>query len=158
MQGFEFHEYFEQFPILKKHCAGIFAIDTLPKSIKFRHFYICNTDVSTGIGRHWFCLIQNSSSSIECFDSLGINDNKKNILEKYCRFKNICELEFNVTQFQESDSSTCGLFTLYFIIERMHNLDMTFDELLEEIFDPEDRRKNENNVKLFCEKIHTKSE
>jgi len=35
----------------------------------------------------------------------------------------------------------------------MHNLDLSFDEILEDIFDEEDLETNENNVKKFCDNI-----
>ena len=153
MQGFELNEFFNQYPILQKHYQGIFAINTLPKILKFRHFLICNTDQSSGSGEHWFCFLRNSKSSIECFDSLGINAEKKAILQENCKFRGIKSIEFNESQFQSNSSDSCGLFTLYFIFERMHNLDLTFNELLEEIFEPENFEKNEEKVVIFCDKL-----
>ena len=43
--------------------------------------------------------------------------------------------------------------TIYFIIERMHNLDLTFDEILEELFDPEDTKENETRVINFTDNL-----
>ena len=149
MQGFEINDFFDSFPQLKKHYAGIFAVDTLPKQLKFRHFCVCNTDKSSGVGIHWFCFLRNSKYSIECFDSLGVTTEKKELLGKICKFKGITEIEFNETQFQASNSESCGLFTLYFLLERMHNLDLTFETLLEEIFDAENHDLNEQKVKDF---------
>jgi hypothetical protein len=153
MQGFEFKEYLDKLPNLKKYYRGIFSIDTLPKILKLRQFIICNTDISTGTGLHWFCLIRTSKTTIECFDSLGISISKKSVLEKYCHFRGVRELEFNETSFQSIDSDSCGLFSLYFIIHRIHNLDMSFHKLLEEIFEDENKEINENLVLEFCEKI-----
>ena len=152
MQGFEFLTYFEKFPHLKKHYRGIFAIDTLPKFLKYRQFMICNSDTSSGSGQHWFCYVRTEKSTIECFDSLGITAEKKIFLQTH-KFRGIKELHFNETQFQENESNTCGLFTIYFIVERMHNLDMPFLELLEDIFDPSDLNINEKRVKLFCDQL-----
>ena len=154
MHGFEFHEYLNAFPVLKKHFKGIFSIDTLPKVLKFRQFLICNTDIKTGAGLHWFVLIRNSKYGIECFDSLGISSYKKDQLTKYCKFRGIEELEFNETQFQPNNSNECGLFTLYFLVERMHNLDLSFDELLEEIFDASDQDKNNFKVLEFAKNFN----
>lgn len=153
MQGFEFSNYFESFKFLKKHYDGVFAINTLKKSLKLRHFCICNTDQNTGSGIHWFCFVRTSKSKIECFDSLGICSDKKEILQTYCHFRGIHEIEFNETAFQTKDSNTCGLFTIYFVIQRMHNLDLSFDDLLEQIFDPENLEENENNVLQFCNNL-----
>ena len=153
MQGFEFHRYLNAFPMLKKQFKGIFSIDTLPKYIKFRQFLICNTDQSTGSGIHWFVLIRNSKYCIECFDSLGISSHKKDQLEKYCKFRGIRELEFNETPFQPTNSDSCGLFVVYYICHRMHNLDISLKEILEEIFDDKSEEKNEEIVQQFCSNI-----
>lgn len=153
MQGSKLNEYFQSFPFLKKHYDGIFAINTLPKSIKVRHFCICNTDESTGNGIHWFCFVRTTKSTIECFDSLGVCLEKKEKLQKYCNFRAIREIEFNETSFQAKDTDTCGLFTVYFIIQRMHNFDLTFDDLLEQIFDPENHEENEKIVSQFCNNL-----
>ena len=153
MQGFEITQYLNKFPNLKKHYRGIFSIDTLPKFLKIRQFLICNTDISTGNGLHWFCLLRTSKTSIECFDSLGISSSKKTILEKNCHFRGVKELEFNETPFQSLDSTSCGLFSVYFIIQRIHNLDVSFDELLSDIFDGENKEINESLVHKFCDNI-----
>ena len=50
MQGADLLQYFEGFNEVKKSFDGIFSIDTLPKTIKLRHFLICNTDVKSGRG------------------------------------------------------------------------------------------------------------
>ena len=153
MQGAELNAFLDNFPNLKKHYLGIFAINTLPKTIKFRQFLICNTDQSSGPGVHWFAFIRNSKSTIECFDSLGINSVKKQNLENYCKFRSVSELEFNESVFQSVNSNSCGFFTLYFIIQRMHNLDLSLKELLEEIFDDKDYEINEKIVLDFCSNI-----
>ena len=117
MQGLEFQNYFEKFPQLRKHFVGVFSIDTLPKRLKFRTFCICNTDTQNGLGKHWICFIKTDKSRVECFDSLGVSSEKKKLLLDYCHF-NSCHVKFNISQFQKSDSNTCGLFCIYFIIER----------------------------------------
>ena len=144
MQGFELSHLIESFPVLNKHFKGVYAINTLPKTLKYRQFCICNTDSSYGTGIHWFCFLRNSKTSIECFDSLGICDTKREILKNYCSFRGVKEIVFNETQFQKSATSSCGLFVIYFIFERMHNLDLSFEMTLSEIFD---------RVSLFCNNL-----
>jgi hypothetical protein len=117
MQGSEFQHYFEKFPELQKHFIGVFSIDTLPKTLKQRTFCICNTDTKNGIGKHWLCFVKTDKSSVECFDSLGISSEKKKLLSNFCHF-NAKYVTFNETQFQRNDSSTCGLFCVYFLLER----------------------------------------
>jgi hypothetical protein len=152
MQGFEITEYFEKLPFLRKYFVGIFSINTIPKIIKKNSFLICNTDTSNGIGKHWICFTKVSTDCIECFDSLGINEEKKQLLKSYCDFKNVSKIQFNETQFQDNGSSTCGLFAIYFAVQRFYNLDLHFDELLEEIFVNE-TEKNELIVKEFLEDL-----
>ena len=62
------------------------------------------------------------------------------------------ELKINSTQVQASTSTTCGKFCLMFIIERLHNPDMSYDELLNEIFS-DDCNENEKTVELFFNEI-----
>ena len=61
MQTSDFDKYFTTFPYLKKHFKGVFAINTLPKSLKFREFCIVNTDLSSGHGIHWFLILKVNS-------------------------------------------------------------------------------------------------
>ncbi len=62
------------------------------------------------------------------------------------------KIEFNESRFQKSDTSSCGLFVIYFLFERMHNLDLSFEDIIEDIFD-EDQSVNEEKVKKFCNDI-----
>ncbi len=150
MQGSELSNTINEFKSLQKNFLGVFSIDTLPRSMKLKTFCFCNTDISNGSGKHWLCFVKSSKKCIECFDSLGIDDNKKKLLKDNCKFSNVSEIDFNETQFQDTSSSTCGLFVIYFAVHRMHNLDLEFDEILEEIFtlNPLD---NEKRVKEFYE-------
>ena len=152
MQSSEFEDYFEQFSILKKHFKGTFSIDTLPKTLKYLDFCICNTDISTGVGIHWFFIFKSKRNGIEVFDSLGIDSIKEKNLEMYLKFQGIKSIQFNETSFQKQDSDTCGLFVIYFIWQRMFNLDLTFDDTLEHIFDLS-ADVNEKKVLNFCTKL-----
>ena len=67
MQGSEFYEYINLFPEFKKHFKGVFSIDTLPKSLGYRKFLICNTDFQSGDGKHWLCFFQTEKNAIEVF-------------------------------------------------------------------------------------------
>jgi hypothetical protein len=79
MQSSDFEKYFNFFPNLKARLIGIFSIDTIPKKLKYRHFCIVNTDLSSNSGIHWFVLLQHEKKSIEVFDRsmLKICKNKK---------------------------------------------------------------------------------
>lgn len=154
MLSTEFVQILEQFPNIKSHYAGCFSADTLPRGIETTHFAICNTDVSTGSGIHWFVLYKSSSSKLEAFDSLSFTDTKILFLRQNCKFKGIKEIEFNETQFQSDTSTTCGKFVLYFIFMRLYNLDMSFKDLLNEIF-VENQSINEQKIENFYSKVLT---
>ena len=132
---------------LQNHLQGIFAADNLPRNIKKDHFIICNTDVIKGKGQHWYCILKIENNVLECFDSLGIDQEKKVFLQKNFNYKNITKIKFNVTQVQSSISNTCGLFVLYFVIQRFYNKDVSFTGLLNEVFvkNPEENEKTVTN-------------
>lgn len=153
MQSNEFQKYFDQFPFLVTRFKGIFSIDTLPKILKLHNFCICNTDKSTGVGIHWISFFRWSKSLVLCFDSLKIDENKKALLIQYCNFHGVKEILFNETEFQLKDTDTCGLYNVYFLINCCYNLDLSFVELLESIFIPNNNQENEKLVDDFCSKI-----
>ena len=55
-------------------------------------------------------------------------------LKIYGKLKGIKTIKYNETAFQSDNSESCGLFVIYFIWQRMFNLDLSFDEILEESF------------------------
>ena len=149
MLSFEFEEKLSHFPNLKKHFVGVFSADTIPSKIKLKSFLVCNTDIQQGSGKHWYCIVKINATTLECFDSLGIDNEKKIFLKSSLHHKNIKKIKFNVTPVQSSISDTCGLFVLYFIINRYHNQDLSFTELVNEIF-VKNIEHNENVVKKFA--------
>ena len=134
MNSFEVAEKLIKFPHLKKCFEGIFSADNLPRFIKKNHFIICNTDVLSGDGKHWYCVLKIDSTTLECFDSLGINAEKKKFIAEKFKQRYVSKIKFNVTQVQSSETATCGLFVLYFLVNRFHNKDLGFTDLLNEIF------------------------
>ena len=148
MNSNDFSEKLSLFPEVKKHFEGIFCADNLPKKIKKNCFIICNTDNRSGAGKHWYCVIKFDNNVLECFDSLGINSEKKLFLASHLNQRAITKIKFNVTQVQSSISDTCGLFVLYFLIQRYHNKDISFHELMNEIF-VVDTNENEKLVNSF---------
>ena len=147
MLGIQLNEFFESLPNFKRFFLGVYSIDTCPKKIPLNHFLICNTDLSSGSGLHWFALFRFSRQDIECFDSLGVNEHKLEVL-KLLNFKGVSNIIFNVTQVQANESASCGQFCLYFLFERLHNLDFSFHELMNELF-VTDLNKNEEEVQKF---------
>ena len=133
MKSNEIVEFFQAFPQLNKFFLGVFSIDTLPQKIAINYFLICNTDTSEGDGIHWFALFRPNKTNLECFDSLGVCNQKKQILTSR-HFLGVRKLKFNESQIQPDSSSLCGQYSIYFLFERLHNLDYKFHELLNEIF------------------------
>lgn len=61
MLGSEIKDYFNNHPILKKHFVGVFAADqvqTVCKRLRNKNIAVLNTDISSGIGKHWWCLLK----------------------------------------------------------------------------------------------------
>ena len=145
--------YFANFPTLLKLFDGVFSFDKIPAKLQLYHFIICNTDISSGTGKHWFCIIRSNKKFVECFDSLGFQEqSKKTALLSALKFNRISEIKINTTPVQLSNTDTCGKFCLMFIIERLHNPDMPFDELINDIFS-DDCKKNEELVANFFHEI-----
>ena len=80
-------------------------------------------------GSHWF-VVFHFDDTYEVFDSLGADQTF--ILSNIPFYGKY--LEFNRTSVQSLNSKDCGLFCLYFIINRLENLDFHFDEILNIIF------------------------
>ena len=96
-------------------------------------------------------------TTLEIFDSLGVDNTKLDTLKKYLKFKGIKNIHINETAVQQENSDSCGLFVVYYIWQRMYNLDLSFDEILEQSFTIE-KESNEENVKQFCEQIEKESD
>jgi len=145
----DFKPILENIPALKDHFFGIFALDKIPELSKLpkRHFLIFNLSISTDKGSHWCCLLKNDTE-IELFNSLGVSslDN----LKPYLKFPRHLKIRFNSKCYQDQSSDSCGLFVIYFLVERMMNMCMPFDELLFDIFTTDNTQINEQTVKQFC--------
>lgn len=117
----------------KNFFGGIFSSDNVPKTLKNKHFLVINTDVQSGPGKHWYVILR-IHNLLECFDSLGVQTERKAFLSSHFRFKGLTHITYNTTQIQPNTSALCGQYVLYFLFERYHNLDYDFDDLLNEIF------------------------
>lgn len=149
----DFIKVLTQYPNVLKFFDGIYATNTLPsKPMKVNHFLICNTDLASGPGKHWFCIIRTTKDILECFDSLGIDNEKKNFLfHHYKQTRAIKEVKINVDRVQSLNSDTCGQFVLFFIFERLHNRDLSFDDLFNECFSVNIEANEQIITKFFSE-------
>jgi hypothetical protein len=152
MLGSDFIEYFNKLPVLMPHFNGVYSIDTIPHRMKPRTFSIINLDPKNKPGSHWFVMVKPELGKIEIFDSLGVGS-KIGLITENLKFRTKQDIICNETPFQSADSHSCGLFAIYFAVERMFNLDLPFLALLEDIFVINKLEKNENTVKQFCENL-----
>lgn len=99
-------------------------------------------------GIHWFCVLRNDEG-FEVFDSLGIS---KGFMQKHLPFflKPKCSLTLDRVQPKTSD--TCGQFCLYFLVNRLHNLDEPFDKFLLQCF-VADKQKNNKKIVKFVRSV-----
>lgn len=157
MDGSEFSPIFQQFPSIFSLFKGVYSIDTVPKSLRKFEFLIVNTSVSGSRGVHWFCLFKSERTVLECFDSLGFDQEKKTNLLEACNIRGIQNLKINLTQVQQSTSNTCGKYCIFFILERLHNNDLEFNDFLNIIF-TDNCEINENKVNLFFNEMIEKKD
>lgn len=135
MQGKEISDKISSIPALKLFFRGVFSINTMPKGLKKRHFLIANTDLSTSPGSHWICVLKNDQNEIELFDSLGIDSIKLQWFISHCKFATKKALRYNISQVQSFNSDTCGKFVIYFIVNRLLNVDKSYKFIVNDIFD-----------------------
>jgi hypothetical protein len=130
MQTSDFDIFIDKFPCLKNHFLGVYSLDNIPKHMKIKTALIFN-DQKVGMpGRHWLGLVHTEKNVYELFDSYGV---KINEIKPYLKFKNPKFL-YNTGAFQSIETTTCGLFALYYIIHRLLNNFDDFSELLSFIF------------------------
>jgi hypothetical protein len=146
METSEFKTYFEKVPQLLHHFIGVFPIDKLPRKIKKKQFFVANLDPSYKEGSHWICFIRLNDIECEIFDSLGVKINS--ILPFIC-FNHKLTFVYNSTPVQPLTSTLCGKFVVTFLIERMLNQTMDFNDLLENIFSL-NLIENDKKVTEFC--------
>jgi len=134
---------------LLKHFLGVFPIDKLPTKIKKKQFFVANLDPSYKEGSHWICFIRINNIECEIFDSLGA---KIEIILPYVKFTHKLSFVYNSTPVQSLTSTLCGKFVITFLIERMLNQTMDFNDLLEDLFSV-NLHLNDLKVIKFCNEI-----
>jgi len=149
MEGSEFEEYFQKFPCLMKHFLGVYSINTMPSRMKVRTFFVTNLSKVNTPGTHWVAVIKPCKGHLEIFDSLSF---RPNLVLPFLKFNEKLCLESNETAVQSSSSTLCGKFVVTFCIERMMNLDLSFQMLLDDIFTI-NTEINEIKVTQFCDEV-----
>ena len=62
MDGTEFINYFSKVPVMLPYFKGVFSIDTIPKNLKNKSFFVSNLSQHNLPGTHWIgflCLKKN---------------------------------------------------------------------------------------------------
>ena len=146
MEGTEFINYFSKVPVMLPYFKGVFSIDTIPKNLKNKSFFVSNLSQHNLPGTHWigFLCLKNK---LEIFCSLG---NTWELILPYLKFKKNFIVYYNETAFQSPDSTKCGKYVIYFLIERHFNIHMSFKDLLEDLFVTDNLNKNDVIVDNFC--------
>lgn len=149
MDGSEFIQYFEKLPFLMAHFLGVYSIDTMPRRMPVKSFFITNLSKSIEPGTHWCAIIKPCKGHLEIFDSLSF---RPHLILPYLNFREKLSLECNETQVQSNESILCGKFVITFCVERMLNLDLSFQMLLDDIFEI-NKEANEKIVTDFCDNL-----
>ncbi|MEL7308490.1 MAG: hypothetical protein AAGK05_11895 [Pseudomonadota bacterium] len=101
---------------------GIYSMDTLPQQIlQLPVLLIVNTHASNLPGEHWKAIYISSKKIGEVFDSLAmpISVHLQKWMNAFTRKWSISKLTI-----QNPLSSTCGAFTLYFVLSRLRKKSM----------------------------------
>lgn len=149
MEGSEFPIYFQNLPFILPHFLGVFSVDTIPQRLKVKSFFITNLSKSQDEGTHWIAVVKPRKGHLEVFDSLSF---RPELVMPYLKFAENLKLEFNTTQVQSNESILCGKFVITFCVERMMNLDLTFNMLLDDVFSV-NKTNNDKIVTDFCEEL-----
>lgn len=147
MQTSDILNVMKNFPAVENCFSGCFPIDKIPRNIAQRSCLIFNLDPSHKTGSHWIALVRRFDNDYEIFNSLGTNFNE---IQPFLKFPN-AEYEFNIHAFQMSRTSTCGLYAIFFLVHRMMNIDLFFQDLLCDIFTINKSRNEKIVLEFFDE-------
>lgn len=150
LHGYEFETYFKNISIVNRCFKDVVSLDEIPRSLNTKQFLIVNLSTKFEAGTHWFVILRSDKLIYEVFNSLGFNNLDQ--LLPYLKIRNRGDILFNEQQVQSTNSTTCGLFCIYFVVHRLLNLDLSFHHLFEDIFD-DDETVNENKVIKFCDAL-----
>ena len=149
MEGSEFSIYFQHLSLILPHYLGVFSINTMPTRMPVRSFFITNLSKAEDVGSHWIGVLKPHKGHLEIFDSLGF---RSNLVLPYLNFSEKLKLEYNETQVQSNNSVLCGKFVITFCVERMMNLDLSLDMLLDDVF-LLNKECNDKIVTDFCDNL-----
>lgn len=112
--------------LLYHNTEGVFAIDKIPNKNKYKKCFIINSDPSFLPGQHWIAIFLPSNGLPEFFDSFGKSPSSySESLLNFLLDQNSKGFIYNYKKIQSSESSTCGLFCLYFLYYRIRGYSFT---------------------------------
>ena len=126
---------------------GVFPIDNLPFAVPhYPFFMIVNTQAHNLPGEHWIAIFIDVNRRGDIFDSFALPPS--NML---LRWMNRFTRSFTSNRFtyQHPLSSTCGAFTLYFVLHRLHNSDCMTEAFTTDIVINEERIRHFYAVELI---------
>jgi hypothetical protein len=134
------------------HYRGAFASNNVPQLSRKQQFAIINLSPEGSAGTHWICAYKNGTV-LELFDSLGSEENQKNILvQNYNLLKDTTKVKISHQCYQDPESDTCGLFCVYFITKRIYHMNESLEDVLRTIFSS-DVEQNERLVARFAQEL-----
>lgn len=134
--------------VTKKFFRGVFAIDTIPKTIKKPGMMIINTDKSTQPGKHWIAAFVPASGCAEYFDSYGgtpAHTELKNFLQK----QSTCFV-YNNKRLQGNFTTVCGQYCCVYLWMRCSKKSMQY---FLNLFDNSNYEHNDRHVVAIFNKI-----
>ncbi len=120
MDGITIDNCLKNCKVTKPYYGGIFSIDNIPNyNINSPCFYVINTDISSGPGKHWLLLFfLTNGKNVEIFDSLGKSPYAYH--KSFKKFLN-SKIGWNITYNNKSlqgDSNVCGAHVLFYAYKK----------------------------------------
>lgn len=132
MYGHEILKWFDSQPVFKDHLFGVCTWTSVPK-FQDNTYCIINTATDPSKTGHWLVCGQRNST-IEYFDSLGCSSRAQEFVIETCKDWPSFFFAYNTNRYQPLDSNHCGQFAIYFLFNRLMNIDLSLEEVLGRIF------------------------
>lgn len=117
--------------ILTQSMMGVFSVNNLPKKIIKPSCLIINSDPSFLPGSHWVAIYFPSNSPAEFFDSLGKGPfHYSHLMLNFIIDWSSKGFAYNYEPIQPQYSSTCGIYCLYFLYNRVRG--RSFEDILKD--------------------------
>lgn len=134
----------------KPYFGGVYSCDTIPQPSSSTQFFIVNTDLLSGKGKHWVMVFINSHSKLyEWFDPLGNPPSHYNsFLQNFMTKNGNNSFLSNTFPVQSRDSDKCGYFCLVMADLRVQGV--SFEDSLS-YFYSDDIDRNDPIVTLYVD-------